>query len=381
MTYDVIVVGARCAGAPLGMLLARAGHKVLVVDRAHFPSDTMSTHFIQSPGMLRLARWGLHDRLMATGCPPVTKAVLEADGEPLEIELPQRRGIQGLASPRRTVLDKLLVDAAREAGAEVREGLTFTTPLLEGERVVGIEGYTDEGPFRAEARFTVGADGRNSAFAEAVGAGYRFREPEQGAGYYSYFAGVGLKDTYLKVSDDRFCVAFPTHDDLTVVALGWIGADTREIRRDVEGNFSRALATLGEFGQRVLAGKREERFVGLADLVNFLRKAWGPGWALAGDALYFKDPIPADGITDAFRAADLLASALDDALTGRSSEEEALQRYEDNNDELALPMFRPTVKIGATESTAQERLDAFIELRMLTEQESDRLEAAEEVSA
>lgn len=168
MIYDAIVVGARCAGSPLAMLMSRAGHKVLMVDRATFPSDTMSTHFINSPGMVRLAQWGLMDAVFATNCPPVTKALFDAGGDILEVDIPEVPGVPGLVSPRRHILDKLLVDAAVDAGAELAEGVSVDSLIHEDDRVVGIKGHGSDGSFEARGRFIVGADGRHSMVADAV---------------------------------------------------------------------------------------------------------------------------------------------------------------------------------------------------------------------
>ena len=372
--YDVIVVGARCAGSPLAMLLAREGHRVLVVDRAHFPSDTMSTHFIQNPGLLRLAKWGLLGRLMATGCPPITQVTMAAgDGEAFTIDTPPRPGLEGFISPRRTILDALLVDAAREAGVEVLEGVSVTSLLRDEERVSGIEGYTNDGPFRAEARFVIGADGRHSTIAQAVDAGYEREIPEKGVGYYSYFANVDFEGTYLHTTDDLFCVAFPTHENLLTIAIEWFGRELKDVRRNIDENFMSSLDALGDFGARVRAGTRAAKYVGLADLTNFMRTSHGPGWALIGDAAYFKDPAPADGISDAFRSAEYLSEALHDVLVGTSSEEDALQRYDERNDEYALPLLDLTAKVAAVGTPAQERLETFIEIRMLNEQEADAM--------
>lgn len=371
--YDAIVVGTRCAGAPLAMLLAQQGHSVLAVDRAHFPSDTMSTHFIQSPGMMRLAQWGLLDRLMATGCPPLTKVTMGVGEDVMVMDAPPRPGLPGLASPRRTILDALLVDAAREAGAEVREGVTVTSLLRDGDRVTGIEGHTAAGPFQAEGRFVIGADGRNSGIARAVGAEYRRHEQAKGIGYYAYFENVDFEGVYLHTGDDMLCVAFPTHHNLLVIAIEWPGRDMKEVRTDIEGNFGSALRSLGDFGARAAAGTRVSKYVGLADIASFLRTASGPGWALIGDAAYFKDPAPADGISDAFRAADYLADALHEVFTGAATEEAALARFESRYDEYALPLLDLTVKVAATGTPAQERLDSFITIRMLNEQEADAM--------
>ena len=138
--YDAIVVGARGAGSPTAMLHARKGYHVLVVDRAAFPSDTLSTHILHPPGVAALQRWGLLDRLVATGCPPID--TYSFDFGPFTIA-----GAPGTAEapvaycPRRTVLDKLLVDGAAEAGTEVREEFTVDDLVVDDGQVVGIRGH------------------------------------------------------------------------------------------------------------------------------------------------------------------------------------------------------------------------------------------------
>ena len=375
--YDAIVVGARCAGSPVAMLLARRGHRVLVVDRAHFPSDTMSTHFIQTPGMLRLKKWGLLDRLTATGCPPLTEITLSVNGSETTVPGPAREGLPGLMSPRRTILDALLVEAAREAGAEVVEGVSVTSLLREGDRVTGIEGYTKDGPFRAEARFVIGADGRNSTIAQAVEAPYRREHLEKGCGYYAYFAGIEGDSVFLHTADDTICVGFKTHEDLLVIAMMWPGRELSEVRKDADGAFMSSIDKLGDFGKSVRAGERASKYVGLHDLTSYLRKAHGPGWALVGDAAYFKDPAPADGISDAWRGAQYLAEALDDVLKNGADENEALDRYEARQDEYAIPMLDLTLEVAAAETPGQTRLDKFIEIRMLNELEGNAIDETE----
>jgi len=181
--YDAIVVGARCAGAPTAMLLARRGHKVLVVDRATFPSDTVSTHLLHPPGVASLRRWGLLERLEATGCPPIDTYAFDfgpftISGAPGTEEAPVAYG------PRRTVLDKLLVDAAAEAGAEVREGFTVQDVVLTDGRVTGIRGQDRHGRAVTErARVVVGADGRHSHVARAVGPEHYHERPPLLCGY------------------------------------------------------------------------------------------------------------------------------------------------------------------------------------------------------
>src|SRR5947207_8764370 len=138
--YDVIVVGARCAGSPTAMLLARKGYRVLVVDRASFPSDTLSTHMIHAPGVAALKRWGVLDTVKATGCPPVE--TYSFDFGPFTIAGTPRPsdGISAGYAPRRTVLDKILVDAAAHAGAEVREQFTLDEIIIADGAVVRLRG-------------------------------------------------------------------------------------------------------------------------------------------------------------------------------------------------------------------------------------------------
>src|SRR5262249_3064755 len=167
-TYDAIVVGARCAGSPIGMLLARKGYRVLIIDRASFPSDTMSTHVVQPLAVDALSRWGLLDTLVATGCPPI--GTYAYDFGPFRLQgAPGTKAAPVAYCARRTVLDKILVDAASEAGAEVRERFNVDQVVTDGDRVVGIEGYSEDGQLISErAHVVIGADGRNSVVAEAV---------------------------------------------------------------------------------------------------------------------------------------------------------------------------------------------------------------------
>src|ERR1700674_4329287 len=189
--YDAIIVGARCAGSPLAMLLARAGHRVLVVDRSTFPSDIMSTHFIQPEGVKRLQEWGLYDRVMATNCPAIPRITFHLSGVPMPT--PQDPALPDAICPRRTVLDNILVRAAREAGAEVREGFSVQEILIENGVVVGLRGCNSDGAVVEErAHVTIGADGRHSIVARSVDAAEYDTRPADTCGYYSYFSGVPL---------------------------------------------------------------------------------------------------------------------------------------------------------------------------------------------
>jgi flavin-dependent dehydrogenase len=345
--YDVIVVGARCAGSSLATLMARRGHRVLLVDRATFPSDTVSTHVIHPPGVSALRRWGLLDQVVATGCPPVGRysfdfGPIALAGAPGTAESPHAY------APRRTLLDKILLDAAAAAGAEVREGFTVEDVLLvSGGRVTGIRGHDRGGASVVErARVVVGADGRNSMVAKAVAAASYEEHPPLTVGYYSYWSGLPT-DTFEPYSrPGRGWAVCPTNDDLTLVIGGWPHAELAEHRNDVEAELMAAFETSPAFAERIRAAKREERLVG-ASVPNYLRKPHGPGWALVGDAGYSRDFITAGGITDAFLDAEGCAEGLDAALAGGTPYDEAMAGYQSRRDARAMPMYQMTLQIAA----------------------------------
>jgi 2-polyprenyl-6-methoxyphenol hydroxylase-like FAD-dependent oxidoreductase len=347
--YDAIVVGARCAGSPTAMLLARKGYRVLAVDRATFPSDTISTHHIHAPGVDALRRWGLLDRVVATGAPPID--TYEVDFGAFIIT-----GKPGTAyAPRRTVLDKLLVDAASEAGAEIREGFTVEGLVFDGDRVVGIRGHATGGKTVSErARVVVGADGRYSFVADAVRAEEYDTKPKLLASYYSYWSGLPMDGRFANwVRSYRGMAAWPTNDDLTLVIAGWPYREFEANRGDVERHFAETLDLAPEFAERVRAAKREERFVGAA-VPGYFRTPYGQGWALVGDAGYNKDYITAQGISDAFRDAELCADALHAAFTRSRPFEQAMEEWRSARDARAKAMYELTADFASLEPPAPE---------------------------
>jgi flavin-dependent dehydrogenase len=344
--YDAIVVGARCAGSPTAMLLARQGYRVLVVDQATFPSDTLSTHLVHPPGVAALRRWGLLDRLLATGCPPIDTYAFDfgpftISGKPGTEETPLAY------APRRTVLDMLLVDAASEAGAEVRQGFTVDEVLFEDGRATGVRGHHQGGQsVREDARVVIGADGRRSLVARAVGAErYHERPPLLGA-YYSYFSGLPMDGRFeVYIRDRRSFAAWPTHDGLTLVIAGWPHAELGAVRKDVEGAYRAMFALAPSFDERLRAARREARFAGAA-VPGYFCKPFGPGWALVGDAGYNKDFITAQGIHDAFRDAEGCAAALDRSFSGAAPYEEAMGEHQAARDAQVLPMYEFTCELA-----------------------------------
>lgn len=352
--YDAIVVGARCAGSPTAMLLARKGHRVLLVDWATFPSDTMSTHVVHPLGVAALARWGLLDRLVASRCPPVHTYAF--DFGPFTLTgSPGTKDSPVAYAPRRTVLDKLLVDAAVEAGVEVRGGFAVEEVLTEDGRVVGVRGRSKAGAAVTErARVVVGADGRNSLVAQTVRAERYDEKPPLLAPYYTYWSGLPMEgrfETYVR--ERRGFAAVDTHDGLTMVVVGWPHAEFEANKKDVEGNYRRTIDLAPAFGERLRRAKREARFAG-APVPNFFRKPYGPGWVLVGDAGYTKDPITAQGIQDAFADAERCASALDEVLRGARSFDDAMARTQRERDEHSKSMYDFTTALATLEPPPAE---------------------------
>ena len=316
--YDAIVVGARCAGAPTAMLLAQRKHRVLLVDKATFPSDTLSTHVIHPPGVAALERWGLMPALQNSGCPPFREYALDFGSFTVAGPVRPVDGVGYAICPRRTVLDQLLVRAARKAGVEVREGFIVDDVLVEGSAVVGVRGHQKDGKSHEHrGRVVVGADGQHSLVARAVRAERYNEQPTLSVAHYAYWRGLPVDRFEGYIRPRRAFAVAPTNDGLTMGVVNWPRADFEALQDDVEGHFMRAVETAPALHARFRHAKRETRFLGAPDLPNFFRKPYGPGWALVGDAGYHKDPITAQGISDAFRDAEAMAAALHEVFTAR----------------------------------------------------------------
>jgi flavin-dependent dehydrogenase len=363
--YDAIIVGARCAGSPTAMLLAQKGYKVLLADKSTFPSDTMSTLLIYPNGMRRLAHWGLLDRLRGSNCPPIgswqmTFGDIALTGFPWSPD-----GVAETLAPRRIVLDKILVDAAVSAGAELREAFVFEDVIRDGDAVTGIRARTKSGGRCEErARIVVGADGMRSPVASAVNAAKVVERPPLTCTYYAFYDDVGQTRLELHIGNGRLVLAFPTNDGQALVGVIWPHDRFHEFRANIEANHQRTVEeVVPELGARLRAGKRAERFVGTADVQNFFRRSHGLGWALVGDAGYHKDPITAQGISDSFCYAELLVEAIDDGLAGRRPIADALARYEDRRNESATPIFEWTCRTAEMRPVSQKTSILLMALR------------------
>lgn len=370
--YDAIVVGARCAGSPTAMLLARKGYQVLLLDKTGFPSDTLSVHYVHQPGVAQLKRWGLLEMVVASNCPAVVRQVVDFGpfalaGSPAPVD-----GVAEAYAPRRTVLDKILVEAAVAAGAEVREHFSVKELVTDGERVVGIRGRTLGGALVTErAPIVIGADGLHSLIARHAQAATYNERPAFTCAYYTYWSDVPIEGAELYPRPDRMIIAAPTNDGQTMTIVYWPNAAFHHVRSDIEGHFMQALDLVPSLAERVRSGKRSERFRGTADLPNFYRKPYGPGWALVGDAGYHKDPITAQGMSDAFRDAELLAEALDAGFAGRRSIEDALAEYERQRNLATLPLYELTCQFASFAPPSVEQQQLFAAL-LHDQEQTDR---------
>jgi len=346
--YDVIVVGARVAGAATAMLLARQGLRVLAVDRVSFPSDTLSSHQLQVPGAALLHRWGLLGKLTAAATPPVRRVRFDVDGLVMDGQFPAYEGVDTLYSPRRTLLDSVLVDAAREAGAEVRENFRVTGVTASGGRVTGIRGSARGGRAVSEtASLVIGADGKRSLVAAAVGA-RRYRErPVLSFASYSYWAGVPVSDGELYQRPGRAVAVFPTNDGLTMIYAAAPITGFASARADLEGHYLRTLDLCGDLGERVREGSRAERLRTAPDQPNTFRCPHGPGWALVGDAGVVMDSVSAQGMTNALRDASSLSTALVAGLGGSLPLAAALRGHQRRRDRVVRGMYEFTVGLAA----------------------------------
>jgi flavin-dependent dehydrogenase len=362
--HDVVVVGARCAGAATAMLLARMGHDVVVLDRGRHGTDTLSTHGILRPGVVQLSRWGLLDAVLASGAPPVRQVSFRVGDTEEARPVRDRAGVDLLVAPRRYVLDGILADAAAGAGADVRFGLTATALRRgQGGRVSGVVANHASGEsVELSARFVIGADGVRSRVAREVGARIVQRRPTDNSTFYAYFAGLDWRGFELHVGHPGLAGVFPTHGGQ---AAAWICSPADAVTKLRGSDNDRGAALVDMIGRlspslahRLRSARRTSTVRGAVRMPNHVRQAHGPGWALVGDAGYHRDAITGHGMSDAFRDAELLASALHRALGGMTDDADALASYQRQRDEL----LRETYDITCALSDYPDP-DRFVELQ------------------
>ncbi|MEO3860971.1 FAD-dependent monooxygenase [Acrocarpospora sp. B8E8] len=351
--HDVVVVGARAAGAATGLLLARMGHDVVIVDQTQLPSDTLSTHQIDRSGVVQLHRWGLLEAVLASGAPAIRQVSFTLDGQTTTRDIKQKAGVDCLVAPRRYLLDAILAEAATRAGARLRLGVHVDGVRVDDTgRAVGVYGCDATGvPIGIGARFVVGADGLRSSVARSVGAEIIEHRGDAGATQYAYYGGLAWSGIEFFTADRSLAGVFPTHHGQACIWVCTPSADAHAARRGAatraeayEALLRRAAPTLAA---RLRHARRTSLVTGMLRTPNQLRRAHGPGWALVGDAGYHRDAIAGHGISDAYRDAELLAAALDQALRGELAETAALAGYAGQRDTALREIFELTCAMAA----------------------------------
>jgi flavin-dependent dehydrogenase len=372
--YDVVVVGARVAGASTAMLLARQGHRVLLVDRATMPSDTVSTHAILRTGVLQLTRWGLLDRVEGAGTPPVSHITLGFGDERIPFRVKDEYGVSHLYAPRRILLDRLLTEAAVEAGVEFVDGTALTDLVTsDGGRVTGVVLGRGQRSTRVTASMVVGADGFRSRLARLVDAPVEYQHEPANTVHYAYYTGVASDGFFFQFTPGVNAGFIQTDDGAVCAFAGRPSASSDRWADDPDRAFARLMARAGPDLAGLLAeGTRVSPFRGTSGLPGFIRRPWGPGWALVGDAGYTKDPISAHGISDALRDAELCARAVDRALLCPSEERRALADYQRVRDALSWPMFEQARALARFQWDAAE---ASARMRVISETVREECEA------
>jgi flavin-dependent dehydrogenase len=346
--FDAVIVGGRCAGAATALLLARAGARVLVVDKGVYGSDTLSTHALMRGAVLQLHRWGVLPAVIAAGTPAIHTTTFSYSEQDVTVEIEPRHGVDALFAPRRSLLDRLLVDAAIQSGAEFTFGVRVDELLIdEHSRVRGIAAG---GLGHIAAEIVIGADGLHSTVAQRVGAVSVVDGHNATGVLYTYWEGLDAKSFYWGFRQMAGVGVIPTNNEASCV---FVAIPSQRFREEVGSDPLRAYrrfvrGAIPEIDARLDDARRVEPIRGFGGVRGWIRRSSGPGWALVGDAAYFKDPLTAHGITDALRDAELVARAI---IAGTS---EAMSTCETTRLELSKPLFQLTDDIVSFARTDAE---------------------------
>jgi 2-polyprenyl-6-methoxyphenol hydroxylase-like FAD-dependent oxidoreductase len=342
--FDAVVIGARCAGAATAMLLARAGHRVLMVDRGRYGTDTLSTHALMRGAVVLLHRWNILPAVIAADTTPVRQATFFYGDESVTIPIAPRDGIEALYAPRRYVLDRLLVDAAGAAGVDIVYGVRIKgLQRSEAGTVTGVVLEDASGHVHYVAsRILVGADGLRSTVARLVGAPtYRMGE-HASATMYGHWNNLGVGGYGWYFVSGLSAAAIPTNAGEVCVSVSMPGPEfARLLAHQSDRAFQELLSQVAPALAEQVRVAGPARLHGFPGQAGFFRQAYGPGWALVGDAGYFRDPVTAHGITDALRDAELLAGAIDTGSEG------ALADYQAQRDAASVELFEITDAIAS----------------------------------
>jgi 2-polyprenyl-6-methoxyphenol hydroxylase-like FAD-dependent oxidoreductase len=336
MSVDAVIVGARCAGAATALLLARAGARVLLLDKGAYGSDTTSTHALMRGGVLQLQRWGVLPAIVAAGTPPVHATTFSYSEQDITVPIEPRFGVDALYAPRRALLDRTLVDAATASGAEVSYRTRIDDVIVDADgRVRGVVAVAGGTRQRIEADIVVGADGLYSTIAHHVGAAPVVEGRHAAGTLYTYWENLPVDGYYWRFQPGASIGAIPTNHGATCVFASVPSARFGgEIHGDAVSAYRRIIREVSaDFDARLNEARPAEPVRGFGGHAGFIKRSIGPGWALVGDAGYFKDPLIAHGITDALRDAESLARAI------KQGTATALADYETTRNDLSRRLF------------------------------------------
>jgi menaquinone-9 beta-reductase len=358
---DVLVVGARVAGATLATMLGAGGSRVLLIDTASFPSTTLSTHFFRGEwGVSALVQLGVLDEVLALGPPKLACQYDYVEGslEPQVSEAQSPGALGYCLSVRREPLDDILVRrAARESTVTLMEGTRFVDVIRDGDRVVGARINRDGEQLDVTCRIVVGADGRRSAVAKAVAAPDEVSDPPMRALYYQYVRGFrspGEAGPEFSLHGDEIAYVFPSDDSLACVAVSVNLQRFRLMRASLATSFGDVVRGHPAIAERFARAEPTSRVLGCGPERSYVRHPVGPGWALVGDASIHQDPWSGRGIDFATTHAIFLAEALLEAGASSDAERDSMARYTMRRDENGLAGYRETTEFAADISRLSE---------------------------
>jgi len=347
--YDAIIVGARVAGSITAALLGALGHKVLLLDRAHFPSDTLSTHFFRSPALKAFQRMGVFDQVQRAA-PHLVKTFTDVEGHTWSDPVEEDDGLDYLMCVRRITLDTILTGRVQEvSNVEFRQGARFTELIRENGAVIGAKWRDAAGEYEATARVIVGADGFYSRVAELVEPEVEQFEPVHRAMYYTYFQGLVPRENpaaefYFR--GDHLAYVFPTDANRTLVAVSVPISEFEQFRKDAKHEMMSMLESLPALAPRLKPAEVVAPVKGAGNIPCYQRVPYGNGWVLAGDSGQVFDPWSGQGIDHASQHAVILAEALHDLFEDKKEWGDAMFSYHSLRNSSSRRNFESTRKFA-----------------------------------
>jgi 2-polyprenyl-6-methoxyphenol hydroxylase-like FAD-dependent oxidoreductase len=343
--YDVIIVGARVAGSILALCLAQQGRKVLLLDRAKFPSDTLSTHFFRAPALRAFEQAGVLEQVLPVA-PHLRMSYTVIDGIVIQEPVEEPADFPFYMCVRRITLDEILIERVRQsANIDFYESAKVEGLVKQDSRVDGVTWRSQDGMQISTGKAVVGADGIRSSLAKWLQPNVEISEPVRRTMYYAYYAGLAALEgpaAEFHFRGDHLVYCFPCDGNLSLLAASLPISEFDEFRRDPQGRLDQELHSMVELAPRIKRASRVSPVQGTGSIGGHLRVPFGDGWALVGDAGMAMDPWSGQGIDQATTHAVMLARHLDDFLSGREGWEAAMQAFHTERNDFSLKAFNRT---------------------------------------